>query len=143
MQLLDDARDLGIGVRIVRSPDDLVGAEVLSREAERNLVGVEADDALAREHLARDCALVRAAEDLELMVEPFEHRHDPTARSLQKRHAQLGVPLADATEDEKADRHLYIERVGQSLAQRQAIDGVGHAFGEAQETAGVRHVTVR
>ena len=57
-QLLHDAGDLRVGVRVVRRPEDLVGAEVLGGERERDLVGIEAHHALTREQLARQRRLV-------------------------------------------------------------------------------------
>src|SRR6185503_4125855 len=68
-ELLHDTRDLGVRVRVVGGPQDLVGAEVLRGEGERDLVGIEADHALTGEELARERPLILAAEHLELVVE--------------------------------------------------------------------------
>ena len=120
-------------MRVVRGPEDLVGAEVLRGERQGDLVGIEADHALPREQLAGQRALVRAAEDPELVIEPLEHRHDPSTGALQEGHPQLRVPFADAAEHEEADGHLEVERVRQALLQREPRHDVGHAIGETQQ----------
>ena len=116
---------------------------MLGGERERDLVGIEADHALTREHLARQRRLIGAAEDLELVVEPLQHRHDPAAGAFEERDAQVRVPLADAAEHEVADGHLEVERVGESLTQREPLGGVDDTVGETEQPTAVRHVAVR
>ena len=84
--------------------------------------------------------MVSAAEDPELVIEPLEHRHDPSTGAFQEGHLQLRVPFADAAEHEEADRHLDVEHVRQALLEREARHDVRHAIGETQQLARVRHV---
>ena len=89
---VDDAGDLGVGVRVVGRPHDAVGTDVLAVRGvrERFLVGVEADVALALEDLGRRRRLVAAAEHLDVVVEALEHRRAPAAGALEEHHRQLG-----------------------------------------------------
>ena len=88
--------------------------------------------ALPGKHLARQGALVRTAEDLELVVEPLQHRRDPTTGAFEERHAQRRMAFADAAEDEQSDRHLEVERVGQALLEGETRDRVRRPGGETQ-----------
>src|SRR2546427_591256 len=103
-QLADDARDLRVGVRVVARPDDPVGADqrALGGELQRALVGVERDPALALEVLRRLHRELRyfPAEDLVVVIEPLEDRHDPAAVRLQEDAAQARESLEHAAADQ-------------------------------------------
>ena len=110
-------------MRIVRRPDDAVGADQrrLRGEREHRLVGVEADPALPLHVLRRQHREVFGTSHwnlLAVVVEPLEPRHEPAAVGLEEDELGVGEPLAHAARGEVRDRAHHVDRVGDRLGEQ-------------------------
>ena len=125
-QLADHAGDLGVRMRVVARPDDAIGADqrVLGGEAQRALVGVEGDPALALEVLGRLHLHLRHVprEDLVMVIEALEPGNDPAAVRLEEDHLQARKALEGAAADQHGERGLHVEHVRQRLAEEDVLD---------------------
>src|SRR5581483_9762082 len=85
-QLVDDTRVLRVGVREVARPDQVVLAGEIGHRAHRPLAGIEADDAVAPEVLARREAQPRRERPfvgLEELVEAVHPVRDPPTTAFE------------------------------------------------------------
>ena len=111
-------------MRVVRGDHDVVVADRLHHLAQRLLVGVGRDVALAEEVLARrlrDLDLRARPELLPRLVEPPEIPRQPAARALEERAAQPRVPLQHAAGGHAAEGHHQLDRVAPRHADDPAV----------------------
>src|SRR5204862_6521299 len=103
-----------VGMRVVGRDDDAVVADGLDHLAQWLLVGIGRDEALAEEVLARqlrDLHLAARAELLPRFVESPEIPRQPAAGALEKRAAQVLMPLEHAAGGHAAERHHQLDGV--------------------------------
>src|SRR5215207_6151731 len=126
-ELVDHARVLGVGVREVARPDEVVLAREVGHRAHGALAGVEADHTVAPEVLARREAERRREGPvvrLEELVEAVHPVRDPAAAALEHEHLQLRMPLEHAAVHEPGEREVLVHEEDERVvrAHRHEID---------------------
>src|SRR5215203_3234218 len=115
-ELVDDARILGVGVREVARPDEIVLAGEVGHRAHRPLTRIEADHAVASEVLARreaERCSERPVVRLEELVEAVHPVRDPTAAALEHEHLEVGVALEDTAVHQPREREVLVDEQNQ------------------------------
>src|SRR5689334_1880607 len=132
-ELVDDAGVLGVGVREVARPDQVVLAGEVRHRTHRALAGIEADHAVAAEVLAR-CEAERRGErpvvGLEELVEAVHPVRDPAAAALEHQHPQLGVALEHAAVHEPREGEVLVHEQDQCVVRAHGHQ-VDHALAHA------------
>ena len=110
-QIRRGAGENAVPMGIVGGEDDRVGV-ALHGEPEAGLDLLRRDVALAGEVLRRleaEAAAVEA-EDLEMLVEAVQIRHDPRCAAFEECDLQLRMPLEDAVGDHRGEGHHLLGR---------------------------------
>ena len=127
-------------MRVVGGDDDVVVADRLHHLAERLLVGVGGDVALAEEVLARelrDLDLRAGPELLPRLVEPPEIPGQPPARALEEGAAEPRVALEHAARGHAAEGHHQLDGISAGHADDAAVRGVQVPAGDVVAERGL------